>query len=647
MKKPIVSVLIPVYNVEKYLKKCLESVTGQTLTNIEIICVNDGSTDNSLKILEKYKALDSRIKIVNKENGGLPSARNAALDIATGEYVGFVDSDDYIEANMFERLVEVAHNENSEVVICGANIFPERPRADEWLYTCLSPWYKHYDKFDPELLYWRQDTNPFLWRVLVSKKLIDRENLRLDEDIIVGEDKAFQAKLYPKAQGISVIPDKLYNYYWCRPDSLMSKQVYGSLEKRVFNHSKLVSRIGEDIVSGKFEKNVCEGYLEWAISFIYEDFIYLDKNSKRDVSEILIPVWKSVGYYSLMNDLPQWKRDAFGYIFSFENIEKSNINISIIVPIEFKSRYVDDFIKNSQKMVNSDIEIIIINNGMSNENCIKIQKWLYSEPNLRLYNTPKHLSYAESLNCGIDLAKGNYITFSDSHDWYEKDNNSLIDWQKFALEKKSEVCLCNFVKKISKYDMSEEKIISKEKDKIYEASYHDCLFKRQFLLENELQFKDNSLITGFVFMCKAILIANEVSKYNHNVYITRKMHTADWISTKKCEALLEGLEELLKLSLETKDFNLHGKVFSLLNSDLFKQLIVNNTKPYTMPTKQCPNGENSQINTVSKLLKIVSMADYEMLREYGFNDEQSIVDTLCEVIKQRHVFLGKLSDECR
>ncbi|MFR8428771.1 MAG: glycosyltransferase family 2 protein [Roseburia inulinivorans] len=79
MKKPIVSVLIPVYNVEKYLKKCLESVTGQTLTNIEIICVNDGSTDNSLKILEKYKALDSRIKIVNKENGGLPSARNADL----------------------------------------------------------------------------------------------------------------------------------------------------------------------------------------------------------------------------------------------------------------------------------------------------------------------------------------------------------------------------------------------------------------------------------------------------------------------------------------------------------------------------------------------------------------------------------------
>ena len=135
MNKPIVSVLIPVYNVEKYLKKCLDSVVNQTLTDIEIICVNDGSTDGSLKILEEYRSIDSRIKIINKANGGLPSARNAGLNAAKGRYVGFVDSDDYIEPNMFEKLVDVAEHEESEVVICGANIFPEKPRADVWLYN--------------------------------------------------------------------------------------------------------------------------------------------------------------------------------------------------------------------------------------------------------------------------------------------------------------------------------------------------------------------------------------------------------------------------------------------------------------------------------------------------------------------------------
>ena len=124
MKTPLVSVLIPVYNVEKYLSRCLDSLINQTLTDIEIICVNDGSTDGSLKILKQYQEKDNRIVIVDKKNGGLPSARNAGLDRARGQYVGFVDSDDYVEPSMFETLYKTAKKKNSEVVICGAQIFP-------------------------------------------------------------------------------------------------------------------------------------------------------------------------------------------------------------------------------------------------------------------------------------------------------------------------------------------------------------------------------------------------------------------------------------------------------------------------------------------------------------------------------------------
>lgn len=101
MAKPIVSILIPVYNVENYLEKCLDSVISQTMNNIEIICVNDGSTDHSGEILEKYQKKDKRIIVVNKENGGLPSARNAGLEIARGKYIGFVDSDDYINSDLY------------------------------------------------------------------------------------------------------------------------------------------------------------------------------------------------------------------------------------------------------------------------------------------------------------------------------------------------------------------------------------------------------------------------------------------------------------------------------------------------------------------------------------------------------------------
>ena len=209
MSKPLVSVLIPVYNVEDYLERCLDSVLNQTLTQIEVICVNDGSTDRSPEILKEYQENDSRIVIVNKQNGGLPSARNAGIEKARGEYVGFVDSDDYVQPNMFEKLYKTAKAEKSDVVICGANILPEVPRASDWLYACLSPSHRKYEKFDPEMLFNDMTVTPFLWRTLIKKSLIDQNHLRLKEDIMIGEDKAFQCKVYPLANSITVIPDKL------------------------------------------------------------------------------------------------------------------------------------------------------------------------------------------------------------------------------------------------------------------------------------------------------------------------------------------------------------------------------------------------------------------------------------------------------
>lgn len=114
-----VSVIIPIYNTEKQLAKCLESVMAQTLRDIEIICVNDGSTDDSLNIVKKYAKTDSRIKIIDKENGGLVSARKAGIEAACGKYVGYVDSDDWIEPKMYETLYEYAERYKADMVSSG------------------------------------------------------------------------------------------------------------------------------------------------------------------------------------------------------------------------------------------------------------------------------------------------------------------------------------------------------------------------------------------------------------------------------------------------------------------------------------------------------------------------------------------------
>ena len=116
MKK--ISVIIPIYNVEKYLSECLDSITNQTLKNIEIICVNDGSTDSSLNILNEYASKDTRIKIINQENKGAGAARNRGMSEATGEYIYFIDSDDFVSTNFLEKMLKKITKTHSDICIC-------------------------------------------------------------------------------------------------------------------------------------------------------------------------------------------------------------------------------------------------------------------------------------------------------------------------------------------------------------------------------------------------------------------------------------------------------------------------------------------------------------------------------------------------
>lgn len=118
-KKPLISVIIPVYKVEQYLHKCIDSVINQTYSNLEIILVDDGSPDNCGMICDEYSPKDSRIRVIHKGNGGLSDARNAGLDIATGDYIGFVDSDDYIASDMYEILLKNAQKNGADISLCG------------------------------------------------------------------------------------------------------------------------------------------------------------------------------------------------------------------------------------------------------------------------------------------------------------------------------------------------------------------------------------------------------------------------------------------------------------------------------------------------------------------------------------------------
>ena len=139
---PKVSIIVPVYNVEKYLDRCMSSLLNQTLKDIEIIMVDDESPDNCPQLCDEYARKDERVKVIHKKNGGLGLARNSGLEIATGEYVAFVDSDDFVDINMYQELYSTADSYDSDIVYCGFYEYKNESNVKTRQEVCRSIVYK-------------------------------------------------------------------------------------------------------------------------------------------------------------------------------------------------------------------------------------------------------------------------------------------------------------------------------------------------------------------------------------------------------------------------------------------------------------------------------------------------------------------------
>lgn len=645
MAKPLVSVLIPVYNVEKYLERCLDSILKQTLTKIEIICVNDGSTDNSLSILKEYQKKDSRIIIVNKENGGLPSARNAGLDRAEGKYVGFVDSDDYIEPNMFQKLYETAESEKSEVVICGANIFPENPKASGWLYDCLSPQYKKIEGNKADTLFFDVSATPFLWRTLIKRELIEKNHLRLREDIMLGEDKAFQCKVYPLADSITMIPDKLYNYFWYREGSLMNKTVYGDAEKKVMEHGKLIVHIAQTVEKYAENKKLRQDFLEWGIPFLYDDFIYISLKNKIKLAPQVLDAWEKCGYLEYKYELPDWKREMVDYFEQVSKEKEIEPKVSVIVPVDIEAEYLEDMLRSLLDQTLKASEIILVNNGTKDQNYSILHRYLFADKRIRLLNIA-HTSYADALNKGINLASSKYMTFAETYDWYHE-NNGLAEWIKYAEENESDVCASVFcIKDMPGVLSGEYRNVSAVNgiEKYIESDFHDAIYNTEYIKKNQFTFKNSSILTGMEFLVKACLNTEKLSWFDKSVYIQRKMHRADWISTDKCKRILEVMEELMQLAIDKKCAYLQLKIIEMINGDSLGKILLNNTRAFQGDRNAFPNGENSQAEVVISLMRIAALVDPDTIELNGYHVNETFIKTLYEVISERQKFLANLTN---
>ena len=254
MKKIKISVIVPVYNVENYLEKCLDSIIGQTLKEIEIITVNDGSTDKSLEILEEYKSRDSRIIVISQENAGLSVARNIAIDVAKGEFLSFVDSDDYIDERMLEIMLDKAYKESSDIVMCNFAKVNDSGESME----CSSI----YGNVGKEALFLRLLSANYYsvsWSNIYKKRLFVDNNIYYPIGLY-HEDVPTTYRLFYYANKVSVVEDVLYK--WLQREGSIGK----SLTQKHIDDTFTVFKMTRDFL---IEEDLLKKYNMYYIRRIY------------------------------------------------------------------------------------------------------------------------------------------------------------------------------------------------------------------------------------------------------------------------------------------------------------------------------------------------------------------------------------------
>lgn len=213
-----ISIIIPVYNTAKYLRQCLDSVLAQTVRDMEVICVDDGSTDKSPQILDDYKRRDDRVKVIHKQNGGLVSARKTGLEVSVGEYIGYVDSDDWIEPDMYEKLLAALLESQADIAMCGR--FEDNGNTSRKVYHGLPAGrYDRYglkEKIYPDMIvnkeFFEWGIFPGVWDKLFRREALEPFQMAVDERLTMGEDAVCTYPALLHAKSIVILDECFYHY---------------------------------------------------------------------------------------------------------------------------------------------------------------------------------------------------------------------------------------------------------------------------------------------------------------------------------------------------------------------------------------------------------------------------------------------------
>ena len=396
---PKISVIIPVYNGEDYLCECLDSVIHQTLQDIEIFIVNDGSTDSTEEILKTYSALDQRICVINQENAGAGAARNNALKYAKGEYLSILDADDVFELDMLEKSYNTAQKNNLDIVVFACDIFDDACNvqpADHTIRKDLMPDFQPFCSKDIKKDVFRVFIG-WTWDKLFKREFVESHELKFQEQRTTN-DALFTFDAIILAKKIMTLNEILVHH---RDNK---KSLSNTREKSWWCFYNALIAMKEDLIKFEVYDKFKDDYINYAINFTLWNLDTLAEPSKSQLMDKLKKEWlQNLG----IKEYPIVKAyNKYEYYRLKKLWDDKEFELSIIVPVFNSEKYLEQFISCIKNQMSENLEIIFVD-GTSSDNTL----------NTIAVNCPEAKSivcpwpnYAHQVKMGLECANGKYFS---------------------------------------------------------------------------------------------------------------------------------------------------------------------------------------------------------------------------------------------
>lgn len=539
MEKPLVSVIVPIYNVEKYLRQCIDSIVNQTLKDLEIILINDGSKDSSLDIIKEYASADRRIIVIDKQNSGYGHSMNMGLSKASGKYVGIVESDDWIEPDMFETLYNLS--EKDDLDISRSEFFFYSTVDGEKNDISKTPYVPHDKVISPceERSVFMQQ--PSIWANLYLRSFLEENEIRfLETPGASYQDTSFSFKVYACASRFEMIGRAFYHYridggsssfqnttkVYCVCDEYEEIWRYTRKHGLYEQYRHLIPKMQFNGYKWNYER-LAQPYCDEFFMRWHEEFVKLDEAGDLDSDS-----------YSGLN------RKLISDVLSGDLPDRSVPLVSIVVPVYNVEQYLPKCLDSLINQTLKNIEIICVNDGSTDGSLDILKEYEKKDTRIRII-CKKNGGQSSARNMGMAVARAEYMGFLDSDDWVEPDT---YECAYVSIKSADMVCFGTNI-------VGDTMIDRRDADRKYyrvkyrglqpltddirlntDVSVWNKLFSTKIIRDNDLQFPTGRLYEDYSFCWKYMLLCNTayyIPEYKHN-YLRREGSTmANTFNTNK------------------------------------------------------------------------------------------------------------------